>query len=265
MVRILADLNAIGLSLREDRALNWQYRVDRFAAPVDDRRVLGVARNAESLSVATIDRRERWNRRPGTCPAGMRKQHRVTRGDHAIRRMRSCTCSSHAWGGSQRQPLTVDPGIPVSRAIAQSFIPDAMSRCTSSTCSTDLVTNRSPFAETKLGAESDILRLVRSPPLRAWRNGRRAVFRCPCSKERGGSNPPARTQNVGPSSHTRLNRHATWRANGGAAAMGNRANIVVVESGGRQLPHSHGDSCRTFDVLMAGPDYDRRLLSRCVS
>lgn len=29
--------------------------------------------------------------------------------------------------------------------------------------------------------------------LRAWRNGRRAVFRCPCSKERGGSSPSART------------------------------------------------------------------------
>jgi hypothetical protein len=29
--------------------------------------------------------------------------------------------------------------------------------------------------------------------LRAWRNGSRAGFRCPCSKERGGSNPPART------------------------------------------------------------------------
>lgn len=32
--------------------------------------------------------------------------------------------------------------------------------------------------------------------LRAWRNGRRAVFRCPCSKERGGSSPSARTHTV---------------------------------------------------------------------
>ena len=30
--------------------------------------------------------------------------------------------------------------------------------------------------------------------LRAWRNGSRAGFRCPCSKERVGSSPSARTQ-----------------------------------------------------------------------
>lgn len=87
-----------------------------------------------------------------------------------------------------------------SREIAQSFTPAAISNRTALNSSAERNWTPPHLGDAfKLEGTAD--KFVRSSSgtistLRAWRNGIRAGFRCPCSKEREGSSPSARTLSV---------------------------------------------------------------------
>ena len=103
--------------------------------------------------------------------------------------------------GRSRQSRTVQREMPVCRAIAQSFIPAAISRCT--------VSNSSIQRTTPFPVVSDEAKLRETADrFEDWSDGtiarhcgrgeigNRAGFRCPCSKELEGSSPSARTDAV---------------------------------------------------------------------